>query len=340
MVDVVDLSSGASSRDFLRQMGLSHPQPDSLRGSDRSFADGAPYRVEIPSVEGPACLNAVIEQARRLDVPVHRVSQGSGAFLLTDQEIAEMARMASGASMEVSLFARPTAGWDISAASRSLGGAAISESARGEEQVVAQLDDIRRAASFGIRSVLIADVGVLSCFNEMRAVGLVPREMQAKVSAMFPITNSATARILEGLGANTLNLATDLTLRQIATIRVAVSIPLDIYVEAPDSLGGFLRYHELPDLVRVAAPVYLKFGLRNAPDVYPSGSHLDDLTVRLSMERVRRARLGIELLGRCGVLPPSWGPAPDLAIPAWSGQTGTDHASAQGHQYAGPGELS
>jgi hypothetical protein len=59
-----------------------------------------------------------------------------------------------------------------------------------------------------------------------------------------------------------------------------------------------VRHHEIPELIRVASPVYLKFGLRNAPDVYPSGTHLDTVTVALSRERIRRARLGLELLER------------------------------------------
>jgi hypothetical protein len=46
-------------------------------------------------------------------------------------------------------------------------------------------------------------------------------------------------------------------------------VPLDVYVEAPDNVGGFIRHHEIPELIRIAAPVYVKFGLRNAPDVYP-----------------------------------------------------------------------
>ncbi len=58
--------------------------------------------------------------------------------------------------------------------------------------------------------------------------------------------------------------------------------------------------HEIPELIRIASPVYVKFGLRNAPDVYPSGTHLDATTVALSRERVRRARLGMELLARSG----------------------------------------
>src|SRR5437764_610616 len=86
----------------------------------------------------------------------------------------------------------------------------------------------------------------------------------------------APVRRLAQLGASTINLPTDLSLAQIAAIRAAVGVPLDLYVEAPDSLGGFVRLHEIPELIRVSAPVYVKFGLRNAPEVYPAGTHLDE----------------------------------------------------------------
>ena len=69
-------------------------------------------------------------------------------------------------------------------------------------------------------------------------------------------------------------------------------------------------------LIRIAAPVYVKFGLRNAPDVYPAGSHLEATTVALSRERVRRARLGLELLARSGYEPSTSEPgAAGLAVP-------------------------
>jgi hypothetical protein len=71
----------------------------------------------------------------------------------------------------------------------------------------------------------------------------------------------------------------------------------------PDTLGGFVRLHEIPELIRVAAPIYVKFGLRGAPDIYPSGSHLEATAVALSRERVRRARLGLDLLARSGFEP-------------------------------------
>jgi hypothetical protein len=256
--------------------------------------------VESPSTEGPRCLQAVLEEAVRLDVRVHRVSQGSGVFLLTDVELDDMARLGADASVEVSLFTRPNAGWGVSAMARAPGGGVVAASAHGQEQVVACLDDARRAAKHGFRSVLVADLGVLAAFAALREGGGLPPDMQAKISVMLPAANAGAARVLEQLGASTINLPTDLSLAQIAAVRAAVDCPLDVYVEAPDMLGAFVRLHEIPELIRIASPVYVKFGLRNAPDVYPSGTHLDATTVSLSRERVRRARLGMELLARSG----------------------------------------
>ena len=290
-------------RSFLRSTGLPDGDLHDLPGSVKRFPDGAQYRVEIPSTEGPRCLEAVLEQAERLDVRVHRVSQGSGVFMQTDRELDELGQLARAARVEVSLFARPNAAWGLSASARVH--PALAASAHGQEQVVANLEDCLRAAGHGFRSVLIADLGVLDLFREARATGLLPAEMQAKVSVMLPAANPAAARVLERLGASTINLPTDLTLAQIAAVRAAVDVPLDVYVEAPDNLGGFVRHHEIPELIRIAAPVYVKFGLRNAPDVYPAGTHIEATTVALSRERVRRARLGLELLARSGYEPVS-----------------------------------
>ena len=183
---------------------------------------------------------------------------------------------------------------------RAAAGGALAPTSHGQEQIVAGLEDIRRAADHGFRSVLIADLGLLTVFVQAREDGFLPSDMQAKISVMLPVANAATARLVAGLQADTINLPIDLSLAQIAAIRAAMDVPLDVYVEAPDNGGGFVRHHEIPELIRVAAPVYVKFGLRNAPDVYPSGTHLDATTVALSRERVRRARLGMELLARSG----------------------------------------
>jgi hypothetical protein len=309
------LTADLSTPDLLTGLGLPAGDGHGLPPSVQRFSDRSQYRVEIPSVEGPRCLEAVLAEAERLAVPVARVSQGTGVGLLRDAEITEMVAMAADAGVEVSLFARPCAGWDASAMARSTMGSLLGPAARGQDMLVAVIDDIRRAADLGVRSVLVSDVGVLAIFGRLRASGALPAQMQAKVSVMLPAANPATARVFADLGADTLNLPTDLTLAQIAAIRSATALPVDIYVEAPDNLGGFVRHYELPRMVEVAAPVYLKFGLRNAPDVYPSGSHLDGTTVTLSRERVRRARLGLDLLQRSGYAAVGSGPgSPGLAL--------------------------
>jgi hypothetical protein len=92
------------------------------------------------------------------------------------------------------------------------------------------------------------------------------------------------------------NIPSDLSIAQIATIRQAISAPIDFYIEAPDNIGGFVRTYEIPEIIRVAAPVYLKFGLRNSPDIYPSGLHLEAVSLAMSRERVRRAQIALEIL--------------------------------------------
>ncbi len=310
------MSGSESTRSFLESIGLPRGDLHDLPTSEKRFPDGAQFRVEIPSVEGPSCLDAVLEETDRLDVRVHRVSQGSGVFLLTDDELDRMARTAGDARVEISLFARPNAAWDTSAMARAPAGSVVAPTSRGQEQLVQGIEDVKRAAAHGIRSVLIADLGLLSVFGAMRAAGELPEDMQAKISVMLPAANPAAARVFAQLGASTLNLPTDLTLPQIAAVRAAVDLPLDLYVEAPDNIGGFVRLHEIPEIIRIAAPVYVKFGLRNAPDVYPAGTHLETTTIALSRERVRRARLGLELLARSGFEPAtSELGAPGLAVP-------------------------
>ncbi len=304
-------------RDYLRSIGLPGSDLHQLPSSKKRFPDGAQYRVEIPSVEGPGVLDAVLRAAEELDLTVHRVSQGSGVMLQTDAELAEMAATAADRRIEVSLFARPVAGWDTGAMARAPAGGVITPRQRGTEQLVHCLSDVLRAAEAGFRSVLLTDVGTLEVAAGMRQAGLLPADFQFKISVMMGAANPAAVRRITLLGADTYNVPTDLSLAQLAAIRAAVDIPLDIYIEAPDDVGGFVRHYEIAEIVRVAAPVYLKFGLRNAPDIYPSGGHLGELPLAMGRERVRRARIGLDLLHH--LAPEAVGSQPGaegLAVPA------------------------
>ncbi|MGB9604916.1 MAG: U32 family peptidase [Bryobacteraceae bacterium] len=286
------------TRRFLASENLPERDPLELPASAKRFPDGGQYRIEIPSTEGPEALAAVLEEARARSVPVHRVSQGSGIMLLTDEEIARMVELGRQASVEVNLFIGPRATFDTGAQVYSAAGRSLGLSLRGADQLVYALEDVRRAVRLGVRSVLVSDLGALQLIARMRAAGEFPSQLIIKTSVMMAPANPASARLLEDLGADTINIPSDLSLAQIAGIRAVLDAVIDFYVEAPDNIGGFVRYYEIPDLIRVAAPIHLKFGLRNAVDVYPSGMHLAATVAAMSRERVRRAAIACQIIRR------------------------------------------
>ncbi len=286
------------AHDLLSGLGLPARDLSELPDSEKRFPDGAQYRVEIPSVEGPRVLEAVIEEARRREVLLHRISQGSGIMLLTDGEILEMCAMAREAGLELSLFVGPRASWETGATAVSGAGKVLGAQHRGQDQLAYALEDVLRGVDLGLRGVLVADAGLLWVIRDLKERGELPEDLVVKVSVQLAAANAAAVKAMEDLGAGTYNVPTDLSLAQLAAIRAATSLPLDVYVEVPDDFGGFVRHYEIPDLVRVASPVVVKFGLRNAPNIYPSGTHLEATAVALGKERVRRAEIGLAMLER------------------------------------------
>lgn len=269
-----------------------------LPESPKRFADGGQYRIEIPSCEGPRAMESVLAASRELGVPIHRVSQGSGVMLQTDDEIRRMLALGQEHGVEVCLFVGPRANWDVGIQAASSSGKVLGSSLRGADQLVYGIEDVRHGVELGLRSVLVADVGHLMILGRMKASGDLPADFVLKISVTLAAANPATARVLEDLGASSINLPVDLSLPQIAAIRQTIDAAIDFYVESPDDFGGTVRHYEIAELVRIAAPIYLKFGLRNAPGIYPSGQHLDPAVLAMSRERVRRAAIGLALLKR------------------------------------------
>jgi len=286
------------TQQFLAKLKLPAEDNHALEPSKKRFPDGGQYRLEIPSVEGPRVFREVLETAKAYKVPIHRVSQGSGVMLLTDDEIREMATLGAEHRIEVCLFVGPRATFETGAQATSAAGKVIGLQHRGADQLVYAIEDVRHACDLGIRSVLPADLGLIWVLNEMKKRGELPRNLVIKSSVTLPAANPATAKLFEGLGVSTLNVPTDLAAAQFGALRQAVDIPIDTYIEVPDNFGGFVRYYEMPQLIQVAAPIYFKFGLRNAPDIYPSGAQLEELAVRMGRERIRRARIALDLLAR------------------------------------------
>ncbi|WP_030419709.1 hypothetical protein [Streptomyces sp. NRRL F-5065] len=283
----------------LTALGLAAPAPDPADASPHSFPGGGRWRTEVPSCEGPEALAAVLEESARLEVPVHRISQGSGVWMLTDAEIAEMVAATAERDVELCLFTGPRGTWDIGAGTRTDAGGA-GPRARGHDAVAGCVEDAVRATGLGVRCLLVADEGVLWTLHRARAAGLLPADTTLKVSALVGPVNPASYAVYERLGADSVNVPSNLTLCHLTEIRRVSAAPVDLYVEAPDDLGGYVRMYEVAELIRRAAPVYLKFGLAKAPGIYPYGAHLRELALASARERVRRGRLVLDLLARHG----------------------------------------
>ncbi|HBF78410.1 MAG TPA: hypothetical protein DD420_00265, partial [Streptomyces sp.] len=147
---------------------------------------------------------------------------------------------------------------------------------RGHDALAGCVEDALRATGLGVRCLLVADEGVLWTLHRLREEGRLPADTTFKVSALIGPVNPASYAVFERLGADSVNIPSDLTLAQFTEIRRVSRAPMDLYIEAPDDLGGYVRMYEVAELIRRGAPLYLKFGLSKAPGIYPYGRHMRD----------------------------------------------------------------
>lgn len=248
------------TRDFLAKIGLPSGDAYDLPTSAKRFSDGAQYRFEVPGIQGPGPMRALLEELDRYGIAIHRVTQTKGIMLLTDEEIKEMVALAKQWQVDLVLAIGPRATYDTSASVLTAEGQRMGYRLRGQDQIVRAIEDVKRAVSFGCRSFLLYDEGNLWVLNEMRKAGEIPPECKFKVSAHCGHGNPCSAKLIESIGASSLNPVRDIQLQMLAALRQAIDIPLDVHTENPASSGGFIRHYEVPEMIRVSAPIYLKTG--------------------------------------------------------------------------------
>ncbi|MEM1509991.1 MAG: hypothetical protein QW096_09030 [Thermofilaceae archaeon] len=262
MIGLVELLVGKETRAFLRKLGLPDHDLYELPASNLRFPDGAHFRIEIPTVNTAASMRAVLETTENYGIIVNRITETYGIMRHTDKELEEMVQLAKDFKVELVMSVGPRAAYDTSA-QRATGtpeGARVGYRLRGVENLVYAIEDIKRALRFGVRAFLIYDEGMLWVVNEMRKAGELPRDIKFKLSAHCGHGNPASFKLLESLGADSINPVRDLSLPMVAALRATVKVPLDIHVDNPRSTGGFIRNYEAPEIVRIAAPVHIKTG--------------------------------------------------------------------------------
>lgn len=248
------------TRDFLARIGLPEGDCYDLPTSQKRFDDGGQYRFEVPGIQGPTAMKALLVELDKQGVHIHRITQTKGIMSLTDAEIKEMVSQAREWKVELILAIGPRATTDTSATVNTSEGQRMGYRLRGQEQIVRAIEEVKRAAAFGCRSFLVYDEGCLWVLNEARKAGEIPTDCQFKVSAHCGHGNPCSAKLLELIGADSINPVRDIQLQMLSALRKTVDIPLDIHTENPASTGGFIRHYEVPEMIRIASPIYLKTG--------------------------------------------------------------------------------
>lgn len=248
------------AKEFLSSLGLPSGDNYQLATSGKTFSDGGQYRFEVPGIQGPKAMKALLETLSENDLFIHRVTQTKGIMLLTDDEISAMVELAKSWEVDLVLAIGPRATYDTSASVHTPEGQRMGYRLRGQDQVVRAVEDVLRAQELGCESFLVYDEGLLWLLNQMKEAGELSPQCRFKVSAHCGHGNPCSAKLLENIGASSFNPIRDIQLQMLAAIRQTVDIPLDVHTENPASSGGFIRHYEVPEMIRVAAPIYLKTG--------------------------------------------------------------------------------
>jgi hypothetical protein len=230
-----------------------------LPTSKKKFPDGANYRIEISGVERLSTLEALVDEMKKLKVPVHRlICAVMGATLVPEDELKEFAKLAKRNKLEIIMTPGPRSSWDTGRQLFTPEGVISGLRVRGSDNLSYLIADIQRCTDVGIRGFLVTDEGALWLLSNLRTEGVIPKDVVFKVSIYAGHANPAGGKVLESLGANTFNPLGDLSLPMFAAIRKAVDIPIDIHIMLSESFGGFNRLWEAPELARIASPCYFK----------------------------------------------------------------------------------
>ena len=74
-----------NTKEFLKKIGINEVSKDFI--SQKRFNDGGQYRFEVPGIQGPGPMKALLEQLDEYGIQIHRVTQTKGIMFLTDEEI-------------------------------------------------------------------------------------------------------------------------------------------------------------------------------------------------------------------------------------------------------------
>jgi hypothetical protein len=306
-------------RSFMEKEGIPGRDAYELSTSTKVFPDGANFRIEIAGVERASTMEAMIKAAEKRGLIIHRAIATVGGSTYCDfQELKDMAQMAKDAGIEMITTVGHRKGWDagskeISTSEGQMQGFRL----RGSDHISYHIADIMRNIEAGHRGFLVYDEGVLFILNKMRDEGVIPAETIFKFSVFGGYCSAAGAKVIESMGANSMNPISDVSLPILGGIRKTVDIPLDVYIIIVDSFGGMFRAYEAPEIARVASPCYFKFEPGTSEgDIYKPWM-TEDFHENLIQEKVKISSIVMEIMAKHAPELKTSGKGPDdLVLPA------------------------
>lgn len=266
-----------------------------LQASPYTFEDRQHYALEIP------CMNSYDILLKTIDTIAGdaifsetRFCETVGSFLLSDQEITDMLELcgSSGYDMAFSLSPRPE--YDIKASFyRSKFGLEQGRQVNNHEAFCYAVEDAYRLVDLGCRYIIVYDLGILKCLNDLKLAGDLPSDLFFKASSHCMVSNPIIAKIFYEYGANSVTTMHDCSIEVLNAMRLCVpKLQLDVPIDVYASKGGYVRFHELPDLVRYCSPITLKMGASLLAHPY------DPNSVNVAPKRIERVRAGLEWLNK------------------------------------------
>ena len=240
--------------------------PHDLPASGLRFADGSWYRYELSAIEHVDVLEAVVGECGKRNVVISRVNAFfQGGILYDEGEIRAYAQLAAENGIEVLACPGPRLWWDIGRQNVTTEGGRCGVYSRGSNEVRKVVADIMRMYECGMRGFLLVDDGLLYLIKRMQENGDFPQDVALKVSASSSPNHGYAVKLMEELGASSVNPGGDLTMPILSGLRRSTSLPLDIFLFTPLSLGGINRFYDAAEIARIAAPVY--FRIDPAPEL-------------------------------------------------------------------------
>ena len=100
-------------REFMEKEGIPGRDGYDLPTSSKTFPDGAHYRIEVAGVERATTMEAMIDEARKRNVTIHRVIATVGGSTYCDfEELKAMAQMGYEEKIEVVMTVGHRKAWE------------------------------------------------------------------------------------------------------------------------------------------------------------------------------------------------------------------------------------